>query len=105
MSLHKIAVFDNCAFQAPEESMFSTLLFSKSQIICHKPFIDLPAQISAIRTAYENMIPPLELEPRGERTGFFKQVEFVIKAVGFTAVIVMGTSLYFGVKGFRRRFL
>lgn len=85
--------------------MYSTLLFSKPQIICRNPFINLPAQILAIRAAYEKIIPPLEPEPRGERTGFFKQVEFVIKAVGLTAVIVMGTGLYFGVKGFRRRFL
>jgi hypothetical protein len=103
MSLLQSAVFDNAAFQEPAESMFSTILFSKPQIICQIPFMDFPANVSAIRTAYENMIPPLEPEPRGERTGFFKQVEYVIKAVGFTAVIMMGTGLYFGVKKFKSR--
>jgi hypothetical protein len=51
------------------------------------------------------MIPPLKPEPRGERIGFFTQVEYLVKGAAVTAAILGATGLVFGAKALRTRFL
>jgi hypothetical protein len=53
---------------------------------------------------YENKIPPLKPERRGERIGFFTQVEYLLKGVGLLFGVLAATGIYYGFKAVQKRY-
>ncbi|RSL83086.1 hypothetical protein CEP51_004742 [Fusarium floridanum] len=80
---------------------FSPLLFSSPTYYSFEKSPGLPNDILAIRASYKGTIKPLEPEPRGERIGFFTQVEYLVKGMGATVGLLTIAGLYFGLRKFR----
>ncbi|RSL41092.1 hypothetical protein CEP54_015923 [Fusarium duplospermum] len=80
---------------------FSPLLFSNPTYHSFEKPSGLPNDVIAIRASYKGIIKPLKPEPRGERIGFFTQVEYLVKGVGATVGLLAMTGLYFGLRKFR----
>ena len=78
--------------------MFPSSMFLRTVILAREPFCPLPTSVLAVRATYEKLISPLQAEARGERIGFFTQVEYMVKGLGATVGLV---ALVGCVVGFR----
>ncbi|RSL56830.1 hypothetical protein CEP53_006689 [Fusarium sp. AF-6] len=88
-------------YPSPNSPIFSPLVFSSPMYYSFERSSSLPEDISAIRASYRRIIKPLKPEPRGERIGFFTQVEYLVKGMGATVGLLTIAGLYFGLRKFR----
>ncbi|KAJ4247099.1 hypothetical protein NW762_013237 [Fusarium torreyae] len=54
--------------------------------------------VASIRATYKSLIKPLKPEPRGERVGFFDQVDYLIKGIGAALGVLVISGLYIGIR-------
>ncbi|KAF5532890.1 proteophosphoglycan ppg4 [Fusarium mexicanum] len=58
----------------------------------------VPDNTAIIRASYMNLVKPLKPEPRGERIGFFDQVDYMIKGTGAVLGMLAISGLYIGLR-------
>ena|SRR6266516_6849794 len=83
-------------------SMYPVATFSRQRFTMIKPEPSTSTSIQSIRKTYDNLIKPLQPEPRGERIGFFDQVGYVIKGVAGTMAVLGVVGIWYGGRAVRR---
>ncbi|KAH7133858.1 hypothetical protein EDB81DRAFT_805214 [Dactylonectria macrodidyma] len=85
----------------PTSAVVSPHTFSRQMFKASRRTQQLPDDTPSIRATYEGLVVPLKPEPRGERIGFFTQVEYLVKSVGATLGLITIGGIYYGIRRFR----
>ena len=87
----------------PSDQMYPSSMFTRPHVSINGSSPPWPPDIASIRSSYERRIKLLAPEPRGERIGFFTQVEYVVKGVGAVVATVGAVGLVYGIRRLARR--
>lgn len=84
-------------------TLISPAVFSRPLIRArYLPVTSRPKDIGSLRADYETMVP-LQVEPRGERVGFFTQVKYLVKGMGIATGLMVIAGVAYVVASHRSR--
>jgi hypothetical protein len=102
--LNGFAVIEGFSLPADNTSpsMYPVATFSRQRLTMTRPEPSSSNSIQSIRKTYDNLIKPMQPEPRGERIGFFDQVGYVVKGVAGTVAVLGIVGVWYGGRAVRR---